>query len=73
MLVRFGGRFFIWYHSAMKRRRSIQEIIADEHRIEPDAVYWLEHIAHWHALFFALVIVLTLACIFSNGSSALAG
>jgi len=45
----------------------------DHHRVEPDLLYWLEHVAHWHALLFAVVAAVSLLYVFSSGSPALAG
>ncbi|MFA5935662.1 MAG: hypothetical protein WC787_02310 [Patescibacteria group bacterium] len=45
----------------------------DDHRVEPNLVYWLEHVAHWHALLFAVIVVISLAYVFSGGEAVWAG
>jgi hypothetical protein len=64
---------FLWYDARMKRRRTVHEILADEGRIEPDLFYWLEHVAHWHALLFAVIAVLSIVYLFSDGTVVWAG
>jgi len=58
--------FFLCYDGAMKK-------LDDHHRVEPDLLYWLEHVAHWHALLFAVVAVVSLLYVFSSSSPVLAG
>ncbi|MFA6446799.1 MAG: hypothetical protein WCW31_00910 [Patescibacteria group bacterium] len=42
-----------------------------EHEVpfERDVWYWVEHVAHWYALFFVAVSILTFAYLFLNNSA----
>jgi hypothetical protein len=45
---------------AKKRNHNrIHEMIQAEAPYEHDLFDWLEHVAHWHALLFAVLVVLT--------------
>lgn len=57
----------------MKRAKTVQEIISEHGHVETDLAYWLEHVAHWHALLIAVVMVLSLVYLLSNGSTVYAG
>jgi hypothetical protein len=57
----------------MKRRQTIHEIIAEHGPVEPDLLYWLEHIAHWHALLVAVIMIISFVYVFGGGTFARAG
>lgn len=57
----------------MSKRPTAEEILADHAPVETDFLYWLEHVAHWHALLVAVVMVLSLMYIFGTGTIVRAG
>ncbi|MEO5928180.1 MAG: hypothetical protein ABIO72_05655 [Patescibacteria group bacterium] len=57
----------------MKQRQTVHEIIAEHGPVETDLLYWLEHVAHWHALLVAVVMVVSLMYVFGSGSIVRAG